>query len=82
MEILWPLRRIKRILLWRLGFQESLKRIKFITEGNFCYLGGPKVDKDIHDGSHRATIADRVDYLRTLGVPSSAMKERKNHLKT
>ena len=75
MEILWPLRRIKRINLCHLGFQESLKRIKFITEGNFCYLGGPKVDKVSHDGSHRDTIKDRVEYRKTLGVPSIAMKD-------
>ena len=75
MEILWSLRRIKRIILCHLGFQGSLKRIKCITEGNVCSLGGPKVDKASHDGSYWDTIADRVEYRKTLGVPSIAMKD-------
>ena len=38
----------------------------------FLVSQGPKVDKYIHDGSHRTTIVDRVHYLRTLGAPSGA----------
>ena len=36
---------------------------------------GPKVDIVSYDGSHRDTIKDKVEYLKNLVVPSSAMKD-------
>ena len=53
--------------------QEFFKKVQIDNWRQFLVSWGHKVDKASYYGSHRDTIADPEDYLKTLGVHSGAI---------